>query len=342
MTKGKDKKRPGKKRPVWLRLIFVFTAVILFFAGAELICRGLGLQIMSGDLGRNDRAFYFDIGRGEQSMDIYLVLGVRVFPLLPGQYRIDKPPYPKPDGAFRVVCLGDSSTIGDGVKANETYCAQLEDLLSEKLAPRKVEAINAGFFGYSSFQGLKLMEQYHQVLQPDAVVFYFGANDGVFAPVRQDKDWDKVPPWALKSNHYMYINSSFYRVLRNVNVRYLMQTLVHPFNKEARTQSHRPRVTRNDFFKNLDAICNITSNHGGEVYLVPYLSMAGDTLIQAAYFDNYENDRLIDIRPGFAGILKAGQSPFVDGIHPSPEGHRIIAELLSDKMIADLQLSDKN
>lgn len=318
-----------KKMPFGLRLLFLLVVLVFFFGVAEGVFRFFGWKIKSGDIGRSDRLLYFNVEAGNESIDPWLVVGVNIYPLEYGHYRIDKTIEPKnSEDIFRIVCLGDSSTIGDSVNSDQTYCAQLEKLLADRWPSRKVEAFNCGFFGYSSYQGRMLFEQYYSRLQPDAVIFYFGVNDAVFAPVREDKDWNKVPRLALKANYHLYKRSHFYRFLRNINVRYVLQTMVHPFNTQKRNLFHRQRVRPEDFFANLNAIENLAAKGEGKVYVVPYLSLDGKKLLHAAFFDRYSNERMIDLEPVFRDTLDHGLSPFVDGTHPSPEGHRMIAEML--------------
>jgi lysophospholipase L1-like esterase len=77
----------------------------------------------------------------------------------------------KPEGALRIVFLGDSCTfLGDPV-----YPEIVQRQLSTRLGKR-VEALNASSPGYSSFQGRQLLEKV-AAWQPDAVVVYFGWND---------------------------------------------------------------------------------------------------------------------------------------------------------------------
>jgi len=249
---------------------------------------------------------------------------------------VEKPVAPKVEGTFRVVCLGDSSTIGAGVSKEETYCSILEGILKEKLAPIPVEAINGGRYGYSSYQGRILLEKYEEILRPDAVVFYFGANDGIFAPVREDKNWEKVPKFALMMNHNLYINSYFYRFIKNINTRYLLQTMVHPFNKSQRKVSHRARVEIEDFFHNLTAMEKIAKKYNGHVYVVPYLAVnEKGELFQSPYFDGYVDKRVIDLMPPFNKMMENNMAPFVDSIHPNFAGHSIIANLLAEKILTD-------
>lgn len=83
-------------------------------------------------------------------------------------------------GTIRIVMLGDSSTFGWGVEASEGYPAQLRAALAERLRVplERVEVINLGVPGYSSFQGLILLQRLGLALAPDLVVWSFLSNDG--------------------------------------------------------------------------------------------------------------------------------------------------------------------
>ncbi len=81
----------------------------------------------------------------------------------------------KPDGAFRVMTLGCSTTFGWGVDDELTYPARLEKILGE--AGHPVEVINGGQPGHTSFQGLWLWEKALRRYQPDLVVFGYVVQD---------------------------------------------------------------------------------------------------------------------------------------------------------------------
>ena len=100
---------------------------------------------------------------------------------------------PKPAGTFRVVCLGDSWTFGANVGDAETYPRQLEARLRERFPEREVEVLNLGVLGYSSFQGLRVMERHGVGLEPDLVVIGYGMNDASVAGYR---DRDVTGPWS--------------------------------------------------------------------------------------------------------------------------------------------------
>jgi len=81
----------------------------------------------------------------------------------------------KPDGVFRVMTLGCSTTFGWGVDDDATMPARLEALLGE--AGHPVEVINGGQPGHSSFQGLWLWDKTLARYEPDLVIFGYLVQD---------------------------------------------------------------------------------------------------------------------------------------------------------------------
>ncbi|MEQ9409975.1 MAG: GDSL-type esterase/lipase family protein [Fuerstiella sp.] len=87
----------------------------------------------------------------------------------------------KPDGVYRIVCLGDSCThFGP-----DSYPEKLQRLLDDT-AEGRFEVINAGCIGYSSFQGLTLLREKVMNWNPDLITVYFGWNDHWLARGRRD------------------------------------------------------------------------------------------------------------------------------------------------------------
>ena len=83
----------------------------------------------------------------------------------------------KPEGVYRVVCLGSSSTAGAGCTYPEqdSYPVRLGARLDDCL-PGRAEVINAGAAGYRLSQLRIFYEQVLSNLGPDLLIVYFGAN----------------------------------------------------------------------------------------------------------------------------------------------------------------------
>lgn len=89
----------------------------------------------------------------------------------------------KQPGELRIVALGDSYTEGQQMNIEQTFPAQLEQLLNEKreanvaasgLPP--VRVLNGGRGGSSPAYSVQLAEEYKKIFQPDWVVLLI--NDG--------------------------------------------------------------------------------------------------------------------------------------------------------------------
>jgi lysophospholipase L1-like esterase len=92
-------------------------------------------------------------------------------------YRGDEVIVPKPEGIFRIVALGSSTTYGNGVTAEEAYPAQLENILRDTYGYTNVEVVNAGVGGYTTWEDLVNLQFRVLDLQPDLVIFYEATND---------------------------------------------------------------------------------------------------------------------------------------------------------------------
>ncbi len=80
---------------------------------------------------------------------------------------------------FRVVCLGDSITFGEGVRYPDTYPARLERLLGPTMPGRRVEVLNAGVQGYGTKEAAAFYLLRCAAFRPDVVILGFFLNDVV-------------------------------------------------------------------------------------------------------------------------------------------------------------------
>lgn len=88
---------------------------------------------------------------------------------------------PKPEGTFRILCLGGSSTYGNGPSSNEaTYPVRLEHHL-RKAKVRGAEVVNLGAPGWTSTESLINLCLRGAELEPDLVLVYHATNDALAA-----------------------------------------------------------------------------------------------------------------------------------------------------------------
>jgi lysophospholipase L1-like esterase len=81
----------------------------------------------------------------------------------------------KPEGTYRVLCLGDSFTLGYTVAREDLFVDMLEHWWQAE--GRKVEVINAGVQAYSTDQQLAWLEEHGAKWAPDLVLMFAFEND---------------------------------------------------------------------------------------------------------------------------------------------------------------------
>jgi lysophospholipase L1-like esterase len=157
---------------------------------------------------------------------------------------------PKPDGVFRIVCLGDSCThFGP-----RPYPERLQSLLEER-APGRFEVINAGVVGYSSHQGRVRLEIDVSEWEPDLVTIYFGWNDHWLARGLPDRE---QPPRL----------SAGYRLHNVFNRLRMYQLLALAVRGVTTPTSHQLRVSLADYAENLQAMKGACDRLGAEAWFM--------------------------------------------------------------------------
>ena len=92
-------------------------------------------------------------------------------------YRGDDVMVPKPAGVFRIVCLGGSTTYDSDIEDwTSAYPSQLGRVLRERGYAR-VETVNAGAAGWTSWESLIDFELRVLDLEPDLVIVHDALND---------------------------------------------------------------------------------------------------------------------------------------------------------------------
>ncbi|HET6598293.1 MAG TPA: SGNH/GDSL hydrolase family protein [Anaerolineales bacterium] len=138
-------------------------------------------------------------------------------------YRSDEFPLEKPDGVYRIVALGGSSTYDVSIKDNQkTFTAQLEKLLKDEYGYQNVQVINAGVPGYNSWEILANLEFRVLDLDPDLVIIYENTNDVharlVLPAAYQSDDLGRRQAWQVP-DVALWEHSALLRILsRSLNI----------------------------------------------------------------------------------------------------------------------------
>lgn len=85
----------------------------------------------------------------------------------------------KPGNGFRVVCLGDSITFGEGVRYEDTYPVLLATMLDKRMPGRSVEVMNAGVQGFGTNDAAVFFLRRGLSFKPDVVTLGFFLNDAM-------------------------------------------------------------------------------------------------------------------------------------------------------------------
>lgn len=83
----------------------------------------------------------------------------------------------KRKNTYRILCLGDSHTYGQGVATKDLFTTILEKKLNKLKRGREYEIINSGVRGYSINQEVAFLKEKGLGLSPDIVIIFFFIND---------------------------------------------------------------------------------------------------------------------------------------------------------------------
>ena len=91
-------------------------------------------------------------------------------------------PARKDSTAFRIFCLGASTTQGFPFPPNAAYPAILQNILSSAVPNKKIQVLNCGITAITSHSVLDMEREILQKYQPDLLIIYTGHNEfyGVF------------------------------------------------------------------------------------------------------------------------------------------------------------------
>ncbi|MCC7371253.1 MAG: SGNH/GDSL hydrolase family protein [Chloroflexi bacterium] len=244
-------------------------------------------------------------------------------------------PLEKPAGTKRVVFLGDSVTFGAGVRDDEPFPRLLEAAVNGA-GGGPIQTVNTGVVGYNTIQELARLEQAGLPYGPDTVVLTFVVNDLLETFSIFDHQYDPVGVLAgvkvwLRRNSYLY------RFVQNVYWR-IGQELRR--SREGPTEPLRKRDRLDERLATLSQIVALSRANGASFLLVVYPDNLGDPVSpgpsgerltvreELERFAAREGVPMVDLSSALGDVRdpRARQYRLREDPHPSPEGHRAIAE----------------
>ena len=116
--------------------------------------------------------------------------------------------YPKREGEYRIICVGDDTVLGSAFTENFTFPFVLETILNDTLKDTGIEVYNAGIEGYSTYQASILAERLI-AYKPDLIVLVTGLNDVRVSPITDEQRVRRH--YIEKARRFLY-NFHFYGI----------------------------------------------------------------------------------------------------------------------------------
>lgn len=289
---------------------------------------------------------YSSIGTG-QGVISDEVLGYRLNPAQKGVNRLstwgDEIAVPKPPQVYRILFLGDSVLAQN---------PGLVDYTRERLLQQgKIEVINAGIPGYTTYQELMFLKTYLLATSPDLVILGYVMNDNHKFLHRFDAQGHLLitseAAESLKVNSIFDLIVSRSYVLTRIKVGLEAMRRQPPPNGFA----WESREDVNTAWKDesweaqdgyLKEMQDILIQKGGKLAIVifPFEPQLDDGLLGSDYNYTLKPQReltiiceryaipCLDLFQEFHAAKQRGVKLYTDGIHLTDEGHRLAASLI--------------
>ncbi len=128
-------------------------------------------------------------------------------------------PKSKPANERRIMFLGDSVTFGYSVNAGDTLPEQVETrLAAQPESGVRFRCVNAGVSGYTTWQELNLLREFHDRVRPDVVILQFCINDVKDILYAEEGRLEAAPMVTIGtgSDHW----SGIYRAIQSISWEY--------------------------------------------------------------------------------------------------------------------------
>jgi len=254
------------------------------------------------------------------------------------------------EGRLVVLALGDSSTYGYGLREAQAWPRLVEARLRERGLP--VDVVNGGVIGYTVVQGRVRFEELAPLVRPRVAVLAFGAVNDHYAAPGGVSDRARVELWSRR-------NAWSDRLRReSALVQFAADMLGAADSREVdlALQKQREawgaldyqgvrRVSLEDFAVELSELCGAVRALDAEPVLVS-MPRRADFEARKPVLPRYTaavglvakdaGVALVDARAALASWPASDAFLPNDRVHPTPEGHARIADLVADAVLVAL------
>jgi lysophospholipase L1-like esterase len=253
---------------------------------------------------------------------------------------------------YRIVCLGDSNTFGEGLPSRQAFPALLEAQLREKFPQLDAVVINAGIRGNTAVQGLARLTCDVLRFKPHVVVSAFGANDGNLGrwplDLIRERQMARQTTWSGRAESWLE-HSHLYQTLRARMGRFLRQAseLHYDGVEDASLSESQPRVSVEGFVLAQRLLVGRLQAAGCAVFLMTttlsrssFPVGAGSFEQQMAIYQDYDriirevaaasSSSLIDLQLLLKDQTPGQADPLIapDAVHLTTAGHRAVAAMV--------------
>jgi lysophospholipase L1-like esterase len=262
-------------------------------------------------------------------------------------------------GTHRVLVLGDSVTFGSRLERDRTFPVLLEARLEER-SGEPYEVLNGGIDGYNTQGELALLRRRGLALGPRTVVLAYNLNDFDHLPVMGPRGVltldrsQRVATSSIKNRSELYLLVHW--VILNLTgddpLLRMRRAPKPPPGEFHPLGEHISRLRKAYYRKPTDerwgvmvdslrGIKQLTDEHGIRllVAIVPdgdQLGVADPDLVPQQKLAELCSRLSIDCVDLYSAFAGAAVGPlFLDIMHPNAEGHRIIADVLAERLLGE-------
>jgi len=236
---------------------------------------------------------------------------------------------------FRILSLGESTTFGRRLSYRETYSSLLEEEVGS-VGGKRVRVINAGVPAYTLFQGVTYLEHRGLALDPDAVIVYFGFNDFLPAVARGATTGASVAG-STDAERFRHLRSRagqlrFWLTVHSNLFRWISSRR-EPMTDEPVSDVAQLRVPKQDRIRSLTRLKKLSDREGLRlVVVIPWYPRFEAHAPLLRRFARVNDVSLVDLPSELRELPKPRAAYFSDRLHPTAEGHRLIARIIRENL----------